>query len=338
MDRKDLFSLIKNGLDPQVSAEFSANDANSAAVNAICEQFGISMDSNIREIRAYAPAAFALIEEAVDEMLPARLTNVLGAFAEVKQFARDAEVIFKIGKVGKARARLSITKGARGGIYRAARLDAVDFQVSTDVYTVGIYVTLEDIILGTYTLAELYTNILEGFEEIVYKETVEALQGTSAALGTANNRFTVSGSLTLASALDSSIQIVKNYGTPLIIGFYSQLAKIYNIAGAVSTYTPNINQKDLDEIREVGHISKYKGVTMVEIPNYLKDNNNNVWLLNDDYVFVIPSDAKPVKVALKGELTLIENKQPTGSEKWEAHKLMGVGVAMNYNYCVIDCE
>ena len=46
---------------------------------------------------------------------------------------------------------------------------------------------------------------------------------------------------------------------------------------------------------------------------------------------------KPVKVALKGDLTLVRNTQATGSEKWEAHKLMGVGVAMNNNYFVIDC-
>jgi hypothetical protein len=49
----------------------------------------------------------------------------------------------------------------------------------------------------------------------------------------------------------------------------------------------------------------------------------------------MPSGVKPVKVALKGDLTLIKNTQAVGSEKWEAHKLMGVGLAMANNYAVI---
>ena len=44
---------------------------------------------------------------------------------------------------------------------------------------------------------------------------------------------------------------------------------------------------------------------------------------------------KPVKVALKGDLTLVRNPQATGSEKWEAHKIVGVGLAMANNYAVL---
>lgn len=336
MDRKDLFTLIKNGLEPEVSAEFSAADANSAAVNAICEHFGINMDSNIRDIRAIAPAAFALIEEAVDEILPKRLENVLGAFAEVKQFARDAEVVFKLSKLGKARARLSIVKGARGGIYRAARLDAASFQVPTEVYTVAVYVTLEDIILGTYTLGELWANILEGFEEIVYKQTIRALTDSNAAVSHGNNKKYVGVSgLTLPQAIDDAVARVKQYGTPIIMGFSGQLSLLHNTVA--NTY-PNVAADDLNDVRNIGYITLYKGTRVVEIPNYLEDETTTSnWVLDDQYIYVIPVDAKPVKVALKGELTIVENKQPTGSEKWEAHKLMGVGVAMNNNYFVIDC-
>ena len=52
-------------------------------------------------------------------------------------------------------------------------------------------------------------------------------------------------------------------------------------------------------------------------------------------VFVLPSGVKPVKVALKGEMYIQKNQQAVGSEKWEAHKLLGVGVAMANNFAVI---
>jgi hypothetical protein len=338
MERKDLFTLIKNGLAPQVSTEFTSEDANSAAINAIREYFGLTMESSIREIRACEQAAFALVEEAVDEILPKRLENVMGKFADVRTFARDEEVVFTIGKIGKNRAKLSIVKGARGGIYRAARLDSVNFQLPTEVYTVAIYVTLEDLILGTYTLAELYNNILEGFEEIIYAETIKALTDANAvASGSYDNHVTTT-SATIESALDECIYRIKQFGNPIVMGFYNQLAKIQNYFINETTY-PSIPQQDLDDLRRIGHISLYKGTTIVELPNYLKDEfaqGADGWLLDDSYIYVIPSDAKPVKVAFKGEMTIVPNRQATGSEKWEAHKLMGVGVAMNHNYAVIE--
>jgi hypothetical protein len=80
----------------------------------------------------------------------------------------------------------------------------------------------------------------------------------------------------------------------------------------------------------------YKGVRVVELPNYLVDNSNDEWFYDPSYVFVIPSGVKPVKIALKGELQIQRNAHAVGSEKWEAHKLIGVGLAMANNYAVIQ--
>ena len=47
------------------------------------------------------------------------------------------------------------------------------------------------------------------------------------------------------------------------------------------------------------------------------------------------SVGETVKVALKGDLMLKENAQATGGEKWEAHKMLGVGLAMANNFASI---
>lgn len=328
--------VIKNGLRPQASSNFSTADANTAAIKALCEAAGISTEASLKEVRRNA-AAFAIIEEAIDEMLPADLQNVFGQFAEVKTFARDAEVVYKTEKVGKRRARLSVTKGARGGIYKAARLDNRHFQMETSVYTVAVYVTLEDIILGTYTLGELYSNVLDGFEQIVYKDTITALQSAKNVAPSANSFVvgTGSGQVALETALDSAIQIVRAYGDPVIVGFRKAISAINNMSTVTGSY-PNRPTADVDDIRHNGFVQLYKGVPVVEIPNYLEDETNSAFIIGDtEYMFVLPADAKPVKIAFKGELELVENKQATGSEKWEAHKIMGVGVALANNICTI---
>lgn len=328
---KQVLVAALNGV--AASANFSAEETDKAAVNALLKEIGIDENSTGREIRAKEDLAFALIEEAVDEILPKKLEGVLQEFAEVRQFARDAEVLFNIEKIGKNRAKLTISKGARGGIYRAAKLDRKYFSVDTTIQTVAVSVTLEEIILGTLSLAELYSNILEGFEEIVYKEVFNALASAKPVAGYDrighDSPTTVKSSL--GSAIDKVMPYVKQYGIPTIFGSYQALA---NLSNPASEWHPEMN--DSAERRQYGFVQLYKGAKVVELPNYLVDNKNEKWFYDPKFVFVLPSGVKPVKVALKGDLTLIRNNTAVGSEKWEAHKLIGVGVAMANNFAVIE--
>ena len=328
---KQVLIAALNGV--AASANFSAEETDKAAVNALLKEIGIDENSTGREIRAKEDLAFALIEEAVDAILPKKLEGVLQEFAEVRQFARDAEVLFNIEKIGKNRAKLTISKGARGGIYRAAKLDRKYFSVDTTIQTVAVSVTLEEIILGTLSLAELYSNILEGFEEIVYKEVFNALASAKPVAGYDrighDSPTTVKDSL--GSAIDKVMPYVKQYGIPTIFGSYQALA---NLSNPASEWHPEMN--DSAERRQYGFVQLYKGAKVVELPNYLVDNKNEKWFYDPKFVFVLPSGVKPVKVALKGDLTLIRNNTAVGSEKWEAHKLIGVGVAMANNFAVIE--
>ena len=328
---KQVLIAALNGV--AASANFSAEETDKAAVNALLKEIGIDENSTGREIRAKEDLAFALIEEAVDEILPKKLEGVLQEFAEVRQFARDAEVLFNIEKIGKNRAKLTISKGARGGIYRAAKLDRKYFSVDTTIQTVAVSVTLEEIILGTISLAELYSNILEGFEEIVYKEVFNALASAKPVAGYDrighDSPTTVKSSL--GSAIDKVMPYVKQYGIPTIFGSYQALT---NLSNPASEWHPEMN--DSAERRQYGFVQLYKGAKVVELPNYLVDNKNEKWFYDPKFVFVLPSGVKPVKVALKGDLTLIRNNTAVGSEKWEAHKLIGVGVAMANNFAVIE--
>lgn len=328
---KELKLGLVAALENRPSASFSAEEVNEAAVKAIMAECGLDENSSARDFRAVEDKAFALIEEAIDTILPKKLEQVLGEFAEVRQFARDAEVVFNIEKIGKNRAKLTIAKGARGGVYRVAKLDKKWFSPSTSVETVAVYVTLEEIILGTMSLSELYNNVLEGFEEKIYKEVFNALAAGQSAAGTGYNAITTNTTkATLGSAIDSVLPVVKAYGIPTIFGSYAALSNIYNPLAASSGY-PNV--EDSADIRRYGFVQIYKGVRCVELPNYLVGGSD--WFYDDDKVFVIPSGVKPVKVALKGDLTLIRNTQAVGSEKWEAHKIVGVGVAMANNYAVL---
>lgn len=332
---RELLNGIIAALEGQASANFAASDVNEAAISAILKEAGLSENVSARDLRQNEARIFALIEEAVDEILPKKLENLLGAYAEVKTFARDAEVVFNIEKIGKNRAKLTISKGARGGVYRAARLDSKYFSPTTTIQTVAVYVTLEELILGTMSLAELYANIVEGFQEIIYKETFNALASGVPAAG--YNRIDGGANMNtnkegLSVAIDAVMPYVKQYGVPTIFGSYAAVNGLYN---PLASADGHINNQDSMDIRNYGFVQLYKGVRVVELPNYLVDNGNDEWFYDPSYVFVIPSGIKPVKIALKGDLLIRRNEHVVGSEKWDAEKMIGVGLAMANNFAVI---
>ena len=330
--RQELMTLFKAALNPVVSANFSATDANDAAINAILETYNLK-DKSVREIRAHKGEIFAMLEEAVQEILPRAITDIVGGFVETKTFARDAEPIFEIKGLGKRRARLGIIEGARGGIYKARRLDNKSFQVTTKVWTVSVFVTLEDILLGQYSLAELMANIRDGFVEKIYIAAVEALR-TAKTLAPAANID--SGNGFVKETVDRLISIANQYGEAIIMGFRPAISKIDNGAGWPTV--PNHSTADADDIRNRGFVTMYKGVPVVELPNYLVDNNNTQWVFKQGDMFILPATTKPVKVAMKGDLTIVEDPHPSGSAEQNAHRMMGVGLTLVNDICVYTDE
>ena len=329
MTRNELISIFKGAINPDYT-KFSLSEANEAVINGIVELYGLK-DASAREIRARQDEVFALVEETIEELLPKAIEDVVGGFVEVKTFARDAEPIFKTEKVGKSRARMSIVEGARGGIYRARRLDNRNFQVDVKVETVGAFVTLEEILLGKVSLAELMANITNGFVERIYVKSVQALR-TAKTLAPAANLVDVTSETFDEAAMDKMIRIASAYGTPVIMGFRSAIAKINN--GAGWTQTPNISNKDAEDIRSRGFVNVYKGVPVVELPNYLVDETNAEYVFNEGDIFILPTEARPIKVAMKGDLHMEEVKHASGSMEQSAHRLVGVGLYLANNVCV----
>lgn len=328
MNRVELLSAMKGAIAPDYT-KFSQAQADEAVIKGILEVFGLNENSTAREINVHKVEIFALIEEAIEELLPKAIEDIIGGYTEVKTFARDAEPIFEIKKVGKSRARMSIIEGARGGIYKARRLDNKSFQVDVKVETVGAYVTLEEILLGKISLAELMANIRDGFVERVYIKTVQALRTAKSLAPAANIK---AGSGFVAASVDDLVRIAAAYGTPIILGFRAAISKINN--GGWTSYNPSISQKDLDDLRAKGFVTEYKGTPVVELPNYLIDETNSGFVFKEGDIFILPAESKPVKVAMKGELHIEESKHPSGSMEQNAHRLMGVGLYLANNVCV----
>lgn len=324
-------------LGATASGNFSAADINRAAINEIKTEF-FAEDEVIdyKSIRRHENEIFDLIETKVDEILPAKLQDTFGRFAEIKSFPRNAKVEFYIEKLGRNRAKLVISKGAREGTYRAARLDNRTFALDSRNYTAGVYISCEELLAGTRTLSEMYNDIVEGFSEEIMREIYNELTSGATLSGydridggdSANVSVTKAA---LGDAIDKVMPYVSAYGVPTIFGSLEALSSISNPLAA----TVAANSQDSMDIRENGFVQVYKGHRLVVLPNYLIDLKNNTWFYDPSWVFVIPGDIKPVKVGMVGETMMRRNKDTEGGETWDAEKEMGVGITMANNFAVI---
>lgn len=327
-EQNDLITIFKQGLNPKVN-NFNHSEPVEVLSRILVEKNG-GEDLTSFNLLSFQPMVFALLAEAIDEVLPVALGERIGDFAEIKTYGRNDEVVFDIKGMGKRRLWNAITKGARGGVYAYRVLGQKRFHLPTTIWTVGAYITLEELLTGDVTLAELMNTIADGYVQKMYVEVIKALRTAKSKAPAAN---VASGNGVEDAALTELVQIVSQYGSPVIFGFSQVISKINNLMPVTNAH-PNIATADADEYRRQGYVSVYRGTPVVSIPNYLVDETNSAWALKVNDLFILPGDRKPVKVALKGDTVFVENQQPGGAKEIEAHKIMGVGLLLANDVCV----
>jgi hypothetical protein len=334
MNRTELKDLLVAAARNKSVANFSATDVQYAATNALVEHFGFK-DASFRDIRSQKEAVFAVIEEVIDEVVPAMVMDRTGDFAEVQTFPRNASILYKIPVSEASRRRMykAIKPGARGGVYKAYRIDGFTLTVQPEVHTVGYAITLEELLTGQRTVQELVTIITDAWMEKIYTKVFEALVVAADAAPAANQVSATNGLTIVNAQLDKLIAIAKNYGNPVILGFPAQLRLLTNVPGTITGYA---NQADLDDIRNRGYIGIYKGIPLVELPNYIVSHRKTgplEWLFNENRLFIVPAGVRPVRVAFQGESHIEEVKQPHGGFEYYNHRIMAVTVLFNNHIC-----
>lgn len=324
MDKITLKKMLIAAARGEGYSTFSVTDVDSAVQGALKEYLGVS-DRGMRRLSAND---FAIVEEVIEELTPRAIEDVIGQFAEVQTFDRNEQVIFNIRNVGRDRVMRAIVPGARAGIYKARRIDNKQMHMETQVETVGYALSLEDLLTGRVTIKDYVQIVTQGFVEVIYQRMIEALRAGAASAPAANKKE-ANGAAALAPALDGVIRVVGAYGTPTIFTFRGTSSLISNLPNTGMFPSNAYAGQDMNDIREYGYVTVYKGTKVVVLPNFLTDNSNANWIFDENEIFVLPANEKPIKVALAGNLHVEENRIPSGGVEFFAHREVGVGVIAN---------
>ena len=332
LSRKDLFTLAKTVAQANPSSQvaysfgeekFSYADLNDTLRNELRELAG-----TYALYRDNKNLVFSLMEETIDDVLPKKVLEQYGQFAEIKTFSQGDKPVFtqRITVAAKRRAKQFVTKVGLAGIYEVFKLDGKSYEVPTSAFGGAAQIGFEEFLDGRVDFADVLDIVMEGLDECVYLEIERALKGAITNLQSANQTTQTSF---VETEMDKLISIADSYGQATIYCTYEFAATMVPAEGWVSNEMKNQKWNN-------GYLASYKGHRVIVLPQSYEDETNSKKVIDPSYAWIIPTGGndKPVKVAFEGQTIVREIENADMSREIQVYKKMGVAAIITNNICV----
>ena len=333
-------SLNKSDLVKLAKVVANANPASQVAYSYGEDKFSYAelnetLRSELKELagtyalyRENKNTIFSLIEETIDDVLPKKVLEQYGQFAEIKTFAQGDKPVFtqRITTAAKRRAKQFITKVGLAGVYEVFKLDGKSYEVPTSAFGGAAQIGFEEFLDGRVDFADVLDIVMEGLDECVYLEIERALKGAVTNLQAANKATENSF---VESAMDNLISVADSYGQATIYCTSEFAATMVPAEGWVSDDMKNQKWNN-------GYLANYKGHRVIVLPQSYEDETNAVKVIDPAYAWIIPTGGndKPVKVAFEGQAIVNEYVNRDLSREVQVYKKLGVAAIITNNICV----
>ena len=325
---KELALNAARGTAPENYSVENVNDALRDELNAMC--------SSINEFRRNQYDIFEIIIETADEIVPKKVIDYLGIFAEVKIVGNGQKAMFK-RKLGKNRAKKFLTQVGLSGVYETFRLDTETFTVEAHAVGGAGTIDFDRMLDGSENMADIMDIITEGLTDSVFYEVQKALvaaydaAGIPAANKKENNNF-------VAKDMQDLVNVVRSYGTSAVIFACPEfVAAMGPDQIGNPSYKAEYSPKDIEDIANTGYIKMFRGTPIVQMPQSFVDETNTAVTLNPQYAFVLPTGGeKVVKVVLEGPTQMWMRDNRDQSMEINAYKKMGAAILTYHNWGIYN--
>ena len=297
MDYKDLRALARIALaaDPAAATAYSFGDEQYtlSQVNAALQAEFQNLAGSYRDYRENQNIIFRLIEETIDEILPARVEAQYAQFADVRTVPQGDKCIFRIRitEAARKRAKTFVTRVGLAGRYEVFMLDGREIEVQTAAIGGAARIGFEEFLDGRIQFSDLTGLVIEGMDEYIYREIAKALEATVKNLP-AVNRAEVAGFD--EATMDELLAIGDAYGRCAIYCTAEFAAKMLPAEGWVSD-----NMKDT--LWANGMLGNYKGHQVIILPQSMVDETNTEKVIDPAQAYIMPvGSEKPVKLVFEG--------------------------------------
>jgi len=336
LEFKDLLTLAKTVAKAQSSAPvaYSFGDnkfSYSELQETLRDEFKV-LAGTYSLYRENKNTIFALLEQTIDDVLPAKVMDQYSSFADIKTFAQGDKPIFtqKITVASRRRAKQFIGKVGLAGLYEVFKLDGQSYEVTTNAIGGAAQIGFEEWLDGRVDFSDVLDIVMEGLDECIYVEIEKQLLGAIANVN-ANNKASVNGFS--EPAMDKLLSKADSYGQSTIYCTYEFAATMIPATGWVS-----------DDMRnrkwENGYLGNYKGHNVIVLRQSWEDDAtgpNAIRVIDPRYAFIVPTGAdKPVKIAFEGQTIVDDYTNYDRSREVQIYKKVGVRAIFSQAICVYE--
>jgi hypothetical protein len=333
LNRDQLIELAKANakasLNPSVAYSYEGEKLTADALNATFIKELNELGKTPQDFRENQNLIFTLIEVSLTEILPQKVMQNYGQFADVQTFAQGEKPVFKvrISEASKQRAKQFVTRVGLAGRYETFKLDGYSLEVNTAAYGGAARVEWEELLDGRMTLNDYYSLVLEGMDEAVYREIAKALEGMVKSIKPANKTVQTAFD---EDAMDQLLNTADAYGKSTIYCTFEFAATM--IPANSSAWSDAMK----DQIWNNGYFATYKGHRVIILPQSFTDTNNNMKVVDPSYAYIIPTGSeKPVKVAFEGGAQVKKFDNRDWSTEIQTYQKLGVAAYLiNPGICV----
>lgn len=329
----ELKELARHAARRTAPTEFSVANVDAA----LADEFN-RLTGSINEFMRNKYDIFAIIIENADEIVPVKVMDAMGQFAEVIQLKNGEKKMFKRGPLGRNRAKKFLTQVGLNGLYETFRLDHETFTIGMKSIGGAVGIDFQRLIDGAETLAEFMTVLAEAQEDAIYAEVQKALMaaaGNTAMPGA--NKLNITGAFD-GDAFQKKVNVVKAYGgaavifaAPEFIDFMGADVVAPGMANVPGVYSP----RDIQDIANTGRIKFFRGTPIVELKQSFVDEKNEVLLINPNYAYILPAGKeKIVKVLMEGGTQMYDVVNPDQSIEIHSYRMIGVGIMAFNNWAI----
>jgi hypothetical protein len=333
MTVSDLKKIALHAVKGTVPAEFANQeiDVNAAFLDGLRELAG-----SVNQFMKNRYDIYDIIIETADEIMPRKVLDAIGMFAEVQQVAQGQKAMFK-KPVGKARARQFLTQVGLSGVYETFRLDKTTFELAAHAVGGGATIDFERMLDGAESLAEVMDILTEGLVDAVFVEVHKALRAAI------NAQDRPAANKVIVNAFDGDAMaklcaVVRAYGQGAVIFATPEFIADMGADAIVPVTAPGafagaVSPDDIAAIHNTGYINIFRGTPVVQIPQSFVDENNDKTWVDPQLAYVLPTGKnKVVKVVLEGQTQINDFKNRDNSLEVYAYKKMGCAILTNYNW------
>ena len=163
---------------------------------------------------------------------------------------------------------------------------------------VKIYSEYLDFVLGKVDFAEMVQRVAKSVDNALMRIIVRGIE--NAYVPTGSETFGYAGSYDDDEVLRVAQNVEAKTGLkPVVYGGKGALANLRKSSNALWS------DAEKEEVRNLGHVGKFNGYDVVEIPNFM--DNNDQLVLRQDMIFIIPDGTKIVKLLNEGNAEVFES-------------------------------